>query len=286
MKTILCVSGMVSLGLASGVCAIERTTPVQEPKAADVAPAPAGEIKEKAKEVKASGWLGIAGRTVNDSLLSYHLQINGGVAIQHLTPDGPAAKFGLKRRDIITSVDGKDVKSMDELRAALRRSKPNQELKISVISGGKRAERKVVVSARPAHFAHFHNKKIDPRDLKHRFGRGGKMPEGVFDQLGQADRERMEALMENQLKQMRKDFKRFHMDLGDVQVRPGQGQKMQQLKFDLNNLRQHGEVKFGGAVTMADEQGSVSLKMCKMSRARTHHHFTFGALTTANDTNL
>lgn len=50
--------------------------------------------------------------------------------------DGPAAKAGLKAGDVITEFDGEEVSSADDVRAILRKHKPNDEVDVVVKRGG------------------------------------------------------------------------------------------------------------------------------------------------------
>lgn len=76
------------------------------------------------------GWLGIGylyNRTDN----------RGWMLIQHLDPSGPAAKAGLRARDIVTHIDGKPLTVPDQfaMMTILRSVKPGQKLKLTVRRG-------------------------------------------------------------------------------------------------------------------------------------------------------
>jgi C-terminal processing protease CtpA/Prc len=76
------------------------------------------------------GWIGIG----------YHYRISDGkgwMLIQHLDPAGPAAKAGLRQRDIVTHVDGKVPNAPDQLAMIqeLRRVKRGQKVKFTVRRG-------------------------------------------------------------------------------------------------------------------------------------------------------
>lgn len=76
------------------------------------------------------GWLGI-GYLYNRS------DNRGWMLIQHLDPAGPAAKAGLRARDIVTHINGKPLAAPDQyaMMTVLRNVKPGQKLKLTVRRG-------------------------------------------------------------------------------------------------------------------------------------------------------
>jgi serine protease Do len=68
--------------------------------------------------------------------------------IESLSEDGPAAAGGLKEGDLITSFDGKDVSTADEVRALLRKKKPGDEVAVVVKRGTKTIEKKITLGKR------------------------------------------------------------------------------------------------------------------------------------------
>ena len=57
------------------------------------------------------------------------------VVLSNVNPDGPAARAGLKRGDEILSVDGEEVRSVNELLAAIARFRPGDEIEIEYARG-------------------------------------------------------------------------------------------------------------------------------------------------------
>ncbi len=62
---------------------------------------------------------------------------NGGVAVSEVIPGGPAAKAGLQPKDIIVSVDGKQIKNGDELISIVSNKHPGSTVSLGVLRGGK-----------------------------------------------------------------------------------------------------------------------------------------------------
>jgi S1-C subfamily serine protease len=56
-----------------------------------------------------------------------------GVVIQALTPDGPAARAGIRKGDVITGFEGKRFRFRDEFLRHIRSRKPGETLKLDVL---------------------------------------------------------------------------------------------------------------------------------------------------------
>jgi serine protease Do len=76
-----------------------------------------------------------------------------GVTVQNVTAGSPAEQAGLKIGDTITAVDGKEVKSGDDLVADIASRKPGTKAKISFVRNGKKEEAMVTVADRSKIFA-------------------------------------------------------------------------------------------------------------------------------------
>jgi serine protease Do/serine protease DegQ len=73
-----------------------------------------------------------------------------GVVIADLNPaDGPAAKAGLKRDDVITAINGRAVTSMEDLRLIVAQILPGTEVTIKYIRDGKTDTKKATLARRP-----------------------------------------------------------------------------------------------------------------------------------------
>ncbi|MFN8440437.1 MAG: PDZ domain-containing protein [Caldilineaceae bacterium] len=71
-----------------------------------------------------------------------------GVLITSARPDSPAAKAGLRRGDIVLSVDGEAVNSADELRAKISSKKAGETVSLSVLHGDETRELTVTLAPR------------------------------------------------------------------------------------------------------------------------------------------
>lgn len=74
--------------------------------------------------------------------------IKNGVVISNVIANGPAAKAGLKTGDAIVAVDGKEIKSGDELVAEIAQRKPGTNIKLTYLRDGKRSDANVTVADR------------------------------------------------------------------------------------------------------------------------------------------
>lgn len=86
------------------------------------------------------GYLGVSSETLTAEVAeSLGLpRETRGVVITDLSPkDGPAAKAGLKREDIVTAVNGRAIASRDDLRLTIAQTMPGTKVRIDFLRDGK-----------------------------------------------------------------------------------------------------------------------------------------------------
>jgi serine protease Do len=76
-----------------------------------------------------------------------------GVTVSNVVAGSPAETAGLKIGDTITSVDGKELKSGDELVAEIAARKPGSKAKLNFVRNGKKQETTVTIADRSKLFA-------------------------------------------------------------------------------------------------------------------------------------
>ncbi len=101
------------------------------------------ETRQKVAEEE-RGYLGINGSDVSEQDAEFY-NIPIGVIVTGVTDESPAGKAGIAVRDIITELDGKEIKSMSELQKTLEYYKAGEEVKVAIKkSTGNGYEDKVV----------------------------------------------------------------------------------------------------------------------------------------------
>ncbi len=76
-----------------------------------------------------------------------------GVVISDVTPNSPAAQAGLKTGDVITAVDGKPIKTGDELVSDIAGRKPGSKANLTYVRGGQQHTATVTVADRAKLFS-------------------------------------------------------------------------------------------------------------------------------------
>jgi S1-C subfamily serine protease len=130
---------------------------------------PIDTVKQKIGDLKTKGtvqyaYLGVSSASV-DSSFSGLLPVKSGALVQTVTAGSPAARAGLQGGDIsaqvggtpvalggdiITKVDGKDVKSADDLTSIIGRHKAGDKVTLDFVRDGKTKTAEVTLGKRPA----------------------------------------------------------------------------------------------------------------------------------------
>jgi serine protease Do/serine protease DegQ len=98
----------------------------------------------------ARGYLGVeANQFTPDLAEALGVKDAKGMVVANLAPDGPAAKAGLKREDIITAINDKPVASWQDLRLIVAQSLPGTKVRVKYLREGKPAEVEVTLGTLP-----------------------------------------------------------------------------------------------------------------------------------------
>ena len=65
------------------------------------------------------------------------VQVDHGAVVLAVDPNAPAATAGFQSGDIVVGIAGKDIRSVEDLLAALRASDPGRQLAVQVVRGGR-----------------------------------------------------------------------------------------------------------------------------------------------------
>jgi serine protease Do len=79
--------------------------------------------------------------------------VNNGVTISNVVAGGPAAKAGLRVGDTITTVEGKPVRTGDDLVSEIASRKPGTKVALGFVRNGKKQETAVTIADRQKLFA-------------------------------------------------------------------------------------------------------------------------------------
>ena len=74
---------------------------------------------------------------------------DGSIRISEVVGGGPAEKGGLKADDVVTKIDGKEVKDLQEFITAVRAHKPGDKISLTVKRGDKDMEIKITAGEAP-----------------------------------------------------------------------------------------------------------------------------------------
>jgi serine protease Do len=97
------------------------------------------------------GWLGVVLQDLGEDVAqALKIPLVKGVLVSDVVPDGPAARAGLRRADVITHLDGKPMDSVAHLRNQVAVAGASAAVKLSVLRDGKSIDMMVKLSALPS----------------------------------------------------------------------------------------------------------------------------------------
>lgn len=96
-------------------------------------------------------YMGVGTRTVTQDLQQqFSLSRSSGVLVASVTANGPAAKAGVQRGDIIISIDDKELKESSDLLQAIRDKTPGETIQVKLDRNGQTMDFTVTLEERPA----------------------------------------------------------------------------------------------------------------------------------------
>jgi len=95
-------------------------------------------------------YIGVLGQTVTPSVAQqYNLPVEEGAYVTQVVPGSPAEKAGMKTGDIIVAIDGKPVKSMDDVVASVRTHQVGDKLSVTFYQGASKKTAQVTLAEKP-----------------------------------------------------------------------------------------------------------------------------------------
>jgi serine protease Do len=92
------------------------------------------------------GWLGVSVQAITSDLAKqFNLKEDKGALVSDVTQGSPAEKAGIKRGDVITQYDGKDVDEPSHLKNMVAATPPNKEVALNVLREGKPVTVRVLI---------------------------------------------------------------------------------------------------------------------------------------------
>ncbi|MDX2369498.1 MAG: Do family serine endopeptidase [Colwellia sp.] len=87
------------------------------------------------------GVLGVSGRSVNSEIAkAMELKTNQGGFIEQVMPDSAADEAGIKPGDVITKINGKTIKTFNELRGKIGSIGADKKIKLTIVRNGNEQE--------------------------------------------------------------------------------------------------------------------------------------------------
>jgi S1-C subfamily serine protease len=110
-------------------------------------------------ETPVRGWLGVGllpPELARRLRLAVGLSDRSGALVREVTPEGPAAKAGIRKGDLLVSVNGRELQTADDLYSTLLDHGPGSSVKLGVVRGQEELEVEAVTAAEPERGAGGH----------------------------------------------------------------------------------------------------------------------------------
>jgi serine protease Do len=119
------------------------------------------------------GWLGVGIQELTEDLAKeFGVAEIKGALVTDVAPDGPAAKAGLERGDVVTSFNNVSVKDSTQLRSLVTESEPGTTVTLTILRDKRHRDIKVTLGEQPKEAGEFPGKSLAP-------GRGDHALTGV-----------------------------------------------------------------------------------------------------------
>lgn len=251
--------GSLALSILHSTLAAEDLAAVNEVDAS------ASETKlVAATRANSEAWLGVSGDPLPD-ILQAHLGVERGLLVHYVNPDSPAERAGIKPHDVLLAVGDRIVGSQLTLKESLLDHQPGDEIELSLFSGGEKTRVNVNLAQRPAELVNS-KPQAERQWIESRKGSAdGQIQRigGLNGQLSQIDSSHQK-IIESMLNDRSRGFN-LHQQL-DEQFEQMRKQMMQSgsdpngLQLNFNNLRSSSNSSRSSVMTMADNNGSVTMK--------------------------
>jgi serine protease Do len=110
-------------------------------------------------------YLGVDTRDITpDRLAALHLKDERGVEVTMVDQDAPAGKAGLKEQDVILTLNGADVQSVEQLRRMIRETPPGRVVTVGISRNGQAMSIKVELADRKKNYSY--NYSPDGKEFK------------------------------------------------------------------------------------------------------------------------
>lgn len=106
-------------------------------------------LKAGKSAVTSTAFLGVNAQTLTAEIKDqFDFSVDKGAIVVSTTPGSPAENAGLRRADVITTFDGKDIEAADELVSAVRAKKPGDKVELVYVRGDKEETVTVTLGSR------------------------------------------------------------------------------------------------------------------------------------------